>query len=189
MNSYIGELFSCLTKVIFSVGDENFDYDRGINLLISEFLSCRQKNNVVFFVGNGGSAAIASHMTADFLKNGKIKSRSLYDSAVATCLSNDYGYEHIFSEQIRFLANEGDLLVAISSSGNSPNIVSAINVAHEVGCRVITLTGFDEDNKARLSGDVNVYVPSHKYGIVESIHNIILQQVVDTIKYKDSNKV
>lgn len=189
MNSYIGELFGCLTKVVFSVGGENFDYDRGVNLLISEFLSCRRNNKVTFFIGNGGSAAVASHMTADFLKNGKIKTHGLYDSAVTTCLSNDCGYERIFSEQLTFLAGNDDLLVAISSSGNSPNIVSAITAAHEVGCRVITLTGFDEDNMARLSGNVNVYVPSHKYGIVESIHNIILQQVVDTIKDKDSNKV
>lgn len=189
MNSYISELFGCLTKVIFSVDGENFDYDRGINLLISEFLSCRQKSRVSFFVGNGGSAAIASHMTADFLKNGKIKTHCLYDSAVITCLSNDYGYERIFSEQLRFLADEGDLLVAISSSGNSPNIVSAIATAHEVGCRIITLTGFDEDNKAKLLGNVNVYVPSRRYGIVESIHNIILQQVVDTIKDMDDIEV
>ncbi|MCM1236043.1 MAG: SIS domain-containing protein [Ruminococcus flavefaciens] len=114
-------------------------------------------------------------MTADFMKNGGMNTYSLYDNAVTTCMGNDYGYEYIFSRPMEFLVRDGDLLVAISSSGNSSNIINAINVAKEKGASVITFTGFAPDNKARQSGDVNVYVPCGKYGIVESIHNLILQ--------------
>ena len=79
------------------------------------------------------------------------------------------------------LVKSGDLLVVISSSGNSRNIIEAINMAHEKGAQVLTVTGFREDNQAKQLGEYNLYVPSMKYGIVESIHNMILQQVVDSL--------
>ncbi len=182
MNNYIVELFDCLKKVKFDDITDIFDYDSGIQRLVSEFLICRQNKNTAFFIGNGGSAAIASHMTADFLKNGGLQTFNLYSSAVVTCLSNDFGYEEVFAEQLRRLAKNGDILTAVSSSGNSSNIVNAIKSAKEIGCRIVTFTGFSCDNKVRSLGNINVYVPSFKYGIVESIHNIILQQIVDTIK-------
>lgn len=135
----------------------------------------------IFFIGNGGSAGIAQHMTADFLKNGGIRTHSMLESTIITCLGNDFGYEYIFSKQLELVADEGDLLVAISSSGNSPNIINGAMIAKEVGCKVVTFTGFKEDNKLRKIGDVNIYVPSMSYGYVESIHNKILQQIVDDI--------
>lgn len=156
-------------------------YQEGINALVDLFCACRSKNANVFFIGNGGSAAIASHMTADFMKNGKMNTYSLYDNAVMTCMSNDYGYEHIFSKPMSFLVKPNDLVVAISSSGVSPNIINAIQVAKRVGARVITFTGFLRGNTAKQLGDINVYIPCEKYGIVESIHNLILQQIVDSI--------
>ena len=124
-------------------------------------------------------------MTADFMKNGGMKTYSLYDNAVTTCMGNDYGYEYIFSRPLEFLGREGDLLVAVSSSGNSRNIINAINVTKEKKASVITFTGFLPDNKAKQLGDINVYVPCEKYGIVESIHNLMLQQVVDVIMERD----
>ena len=139
----------------------------------------------VFFIGNGGSAGIATHMTADFLKNGGIRTISMLQPATITCIGNDYGYEFIFSKQLEIMAEPGDLLVAISSSGNSPNIVNAAKTAREKGCQVMTFTGFKPDNKLRQLGDINVYVPSMSYGYVESIHNMILQQVVDDIVARD----
>lgn len=92
------------------------------------FSGHKEKKSQLFFIGNGGSSAIASHMTADFMKNGGMNTYSLYDNAVTTCMGNDYGYEHIFSRPLEFLAREGDLLIAISSSGNSKNIINAIEV-------------------------------------------------------------
>ena len=153
----------------------------GLEKLVSIFAGVKRAEGNVFFIGNGGSAGIAMHMTADFLKNGKMRAVNMYNPATLTCLGNDFGIEFIFSKQLELLARPGDLLVAISSSGNSPNILRGIKVAKGKGCKVITLTGFREDNKARQLGDFNVYVPSMEYGIGESVHNIILQQVVDIL--------
>ncbi len=152
--------------------------------LVACFLGIRSERNTICFIGNGGSAGIAVHMTADFLKNGKMRTHSMFDPATITCLANDYGYEYVFSKQLEIVANPGDLLVAISSSGNSPNIINAAETAKKMGCQVITFTGFKPDNKLRRMGDINVYVPCMEYGIVESIHNMILQQIVDEIMEK-----
>lgn len=145
----------------------------------------RAERKQLFFVGNGGSAGIAMHMTADFLKNGKMRVVDLYQPATLTCLGNDYGYEYVFSKQLEILANPGDVLVAISSSGNSPNILRAAETIHTVGGTIVTFTGFKSDNHLRAKGHRNLYVPSMAYGIVESIHNQILQQVVDEIMALD----
>lgn len=182
-NQYINELIDTLeqTKIIVENGRE-LDYEAGIHALVECFTRHKRAGAQIFFIGNGGSSAIASHMTADFMKNGGMKTYSLYDNAVTTCMGNDYGYEYIFSRPLEFLGREGDLLVAVSSSGNSRNI---INVTKEKKASVITFTGFQQDNKARQLGDINVYVPCEKYGIVESIHNLMLQQVVDVIMERD----
>ena len=149
--------------------------------VIECFRIARKEGNVVFFIGNGGSAGIAIHMTADFLKNAQMRTVSMHNPATLTCLGNDFGMEFIFSKQLELLARPGDLMVAISSSGNSPNILRGIEMAKRNGAWVITLTGFRENNKARQLGDYNIYVPSMEYGIVESVHNIILQQTVDIL--------
>lgn len=128
-------------------------------------------------------------MTADFMKNGRMKTYSLYDNSVTTCMGNDYGYEYIFSRPLEFLGNEEDLLVAISSSGNSQNIVNAIKVAKEHDMKVITLSGFMEDNKIKQMGNLNLYVPVSHYGMVESIHNLILQEIVDFILKRDGERL
>lgn len=161
------------------------DYNAAMQKLVDLFSAAKEAGRQVFFIGNGGSAAIASHMTADFMKNGGMKTYSLYDNSVTTCMGNDYGYEYIFSRPLEFLGNEGDLLVAISSSGNSQNIINAIQAAKGKRMKIITLSGFQANNKIISMGDYNIYVPVSQYGMVESIHNLILQQVVDTILERD----
>lgn len=182
MDKYADELVDRLTSTLFTASNDGVcSYDVGIRKLVAGFVQKKKELARVFFIGNGGSAAIASHMTADFMKNGGIRTCSLYDMAVMTCMGNDYGYEHIFSKPLGFLADQGDLLVAISSSGKSRNIIEAIKTAREKKANVYTFTGFEENNPVRGMGDVNVYVPCSKYGMVESIHNLILQEVVDRI--------
>ena len=191
MTTYISDLIANIHNT--QVTAANFapcrGYSEGISLLVDEFTIHKQKSSQLFFIGNGGSAAIASHMTADFMKNGGMNTYSLYDNAVMTCMGNDYGYEFIFSKPLEFLLRQGDLLVAISSSGNSRNIINAIEVARHRGASVITFTGFAPDNKVSQKGDINVYVPCAKYGMVESIHNLILQQIVDEIMERDGVKI
>lgn len=186
LDKYIHELIERIELTEIICLGEKLNYDNGINRLLEEFLKHKERGSYLYFVGNGGSSAIASHMTADFMKNGGMNTYSLYDNAVTTCMGNDYGYEHIFSRPLDFLIRENDLLIAISSSGNSQNIINAINVAKEKKAKVITFTGFKTDNKAKQLGDVNVYVPCDEYGKVESIHNLILQQIVDLIAEKDN---
>ena len=187
-NEYLKELFDSLEEARVSIGREYF-YENVIDEIVDYFTRCKKSGNQLFFVGNGGSSAIASHMTADYMKNGGMNTYSLYDNAVTTCMGNDYGYEYVFSKPLDFLLKESDLLVAISSSGKSKNIINAIKTAQRKKAFVITLTGFDENNIIKQMGDVNIYVPNHKYGIVESIHNLILQQIVDTIMERDGIRI
>ena len=188
-NQYIKGLIKNIedTQIVYGNEQQTIceSYDKGIKLLVDTFIRCKNDQSYLFFIGNGGSSAIASHMTADFMKNAGMNTYSLYDNAVTTCMGNDYGYEYVFSKPLEFLGRKNDLLVAISSSGNSKNIVNAINIAKTKGMKIITFTGFEPDNRSKRLGDINVYVPSMKYGIVESIHNLMLQQVVDMIMEKD----
>lgn len=190
-NTYIEDLINKLknTEIWQETKEKYQDYSQGIQELVNIFSRHKEKGSQVFFIGNGGSSAIASHMTADFMKNGGMNTYSLYDNAVTTCMGNDYGYECIFSRPMQFLVREDDLVIAISSSGNSANIINAIQVAKEKNAEVVTLTGFAPTNKAKQMGNVNVYVPCDKYGIVESIHNLILQQIVDVIMERDGVSV
>lgn len=135
--------------------------------------------NKVMFVGNGGSAAIASHMATDFTKNGGIRAMSFNDASALTCLGNDYGYEDVFWRQIEMHGLAGDVLIAISSSGSSPNILKAAEKARQLGCLVVTMTGFSKDNPLRSMGDFNLYVPSGEYGFVEISHLSLCHAIVD----------
>lgn len=180
---YLEQLIATLQATeITNKAKEKFSLELGIQKIVELFYAVENSKKKVFFIGNGGSAAIASHMTVDFFKNGEMKTYSLNEASVLTCLGNDYGYEYVFSKQLESLADKNDLLVAISSSGNSLSIINAVIVARNKECRVVTLSGFCADNKLINLGDYNIYVPLEHYGIVESIHNLLLQQIVDTIK-------
>ena len=141
--------------------------------------AAHESGNRIFFVGNGGSAAIASHMAIDFSNAGKLRATALNDAAVLTCLGNDYGYDQVFARQIEMQARAGDLLVAISSSGRSPNILNAVAAAHARACHVLTLSGFAPDNPLRALGDMNLHVPSSEYNFVEVTHMALLAALVD----------
>lgn len=144
------------------------------------------KGNKVMFIGNGGSAAIASHMAADLWKNSRIKAICFNDSAQLTCLSNDFGYKHVFEKPIEMFAEPGDVLIAISSSGKSENILRGVKAAKHKRCRVITMSGFKKDNSLRKLGDINYYVPSNSYGFVEIAHGAICHLFAD-YTYKKPN--
>ncbi|MFQ5848561.1 MAG: SIS domain-containing protein [Candidatus Methylomirabilales bacterium] len=135
----------------------------------------------VMFIGNGGSAAIASHLAVDYWKNGGVRAIAFNDSSLLTCISNDYGYAQVFAKPVQMFAKAGDVLVAISSSGRSENILSAVNVAKAMGCTVVTLSGFAVDNPLRRLGDLNFYVPSQSYGHVEIVHLSLCHCILDTI--------
>jgi D-sedoheptulose 7-phosphate isomerase len=128
------------------------------------------------FIGNGGS-----HMAIDFSKNGRVRALSFNDGAALTCLGNDHDFSEVFSRQIGFHAQAGDLLFAISSSGRSADIVKAVAAARDMGCQIVTLSGFTPDNPLRLLGDINLFVPSDAYGFVEISHLVLCHAVVDQL--------
>ena len=137
--------------------------------------------NKIMFVGNGGSAGIASHLAIDFSKNGGLRALAFNDPSALTCLGNDLGYENVFAKQLDFHACAGDMLVAISSSGRSRNILEAVKVARERDCKVATYSGFTEDNDLRQTGDMNFFVRANKneYGFVEVAHLALCHAVLD----------
>lgn len=138
----------------------------------------------LFFIGNGGSSAIASHMAIDFWKNGRIPAMAFNDGALLTCISNDFGYDYVFEKPIAFFANKNDVLFAISSSGKSTNILNGVRAAKSKGCKVITLSGFDPGNPLRSMGLYNFYVSSAEYGPVEVAHAYLCHFIFDTISIK-----
>lgn len=135
----------------------------------------------IFFIGNGGSNSICSHMMEDFAKVLKYESFSFSDPALITCFANDYGYEHAMVEWLKVYFKPGDLLVAISSSGNSPNINNAVDHVNALNANVITLSGFGKDNKLSKKGRINFYLNASSYGIVECYHQVILHTILDII--------
>lgn len=139
-----------------------------------------EKKGVVYIIGNGGSAGIASHFCTDLLKARQIPASTLVDSNLLTCIGNDLGYENVFSTQLETLMRPHDLLVAISSSGKSRNILNAADVAKERGAKVITLSGFSEYNPLRSKGDLNFWLNAQDYGLVETGHFSLLHTISDT---------
>jgi len=135
----------------------------------------------LFFIGNGGSAAIASHMACDWQKNGGFTTFGPPDSALMSCYGNDYGFDHIYSEVIERHGQLGDVLFAISSSGMSDDILRAVDAAKAKMMNVITLSGFGVGNFLRTKGQVNFYVPSNQYGSVEIAHLAILHSILDEV--------
>lgn len=138
----------------------------------------------VFFIGNGASAAIADHMAADWMKAGGFSAFSLNSAPALTAIANDISYERVFAMQLAAHACARDLLVAISSSGRSPNILAAAKEARAIRMQIVTLSGFSPDNPLRQFGHENIYVPSSSYGVVEVAHHAILHGILDrAVKY------
>lgn len=133
----------------------------------------------LFFVGNGGSAAVASHMAIDYMKAGGFATFGPGDAAQMSCLGNDLGFHSVYSLPIERHGQLGDVLFAISSSGMSEDILDAVATAKRKMMNVVTLSGFGEGNFLRSKGQVNFYVPSNRYGIVEIAHLAILHSILD----------
>jgi D-sedoheptulose 7-phosphate isomerase len=135
----------------------------------------------VFFIGNGGSNAISQHMAEDYTLHGGIRSYCFSDPSTVTCLSNDFGYENAMRKWLELYMNAEDTLVAISSSGQSKNILNAVSFARERGSRVITLSGFRADNPLRQSGDINLHIEVSDFGVVECLHHSLLHVLLDSL--------
>ena len=141
----------------------------------------RDRGNTIYCIGNGASASMASHFAADMAKNGRLHTEVFTDLALLSAVSNDMGFEHVYSEPLRRRARPGDLLLAISSSGASPNILRRVDVARNAGLTVVTLSAMKPDNPLRRTGGCNFYFPADEYGDAESLHAVLLHYWIDLL--------
>ncbi len=136
-------------------------------------------NGLTFFCGNGASATMAEHMSHDWFQNAKMNTTTCSETSHLTAIANDLSYEDVFAYRIERILSEKDILVTISSSGNSPNIVKALETAKKKNVFIVTFSGKSPENKSRKMGDLNFYVPLQTYGLVESAHAVILHAALD----------
>ena len=144
-------------------------------------LKTQQNGKKVIVVGNGGSAAMASHVSVDLTKQARVRTMNFNEADLITCFANDYGYKNWVAKAIEFYGDEGDVVILISSSGKSPNMINAAIQAKSMKIPVITLTGFEQDNPLRQFGELNFWVDSRAYNVIENIHQIWLLMVCDLI--------
>ena len=171
-----------LKKYFKNLSEIVVKYDKKSFLKIIEILKKTKKNKKkVILVGNGGSAAMASHVSVDLTKSSKIRAINFNEADLLTCFSNDYGYENWVQKALYFYADKNDLVICISSSGESKNIINGAKFAKKIGCKVVTLTGFNKLNNLRKIGNINLWVNSKNYNFVEMTHHIWLLSIVDFI--------
>jgi D-sedoheptulose 7-phosphate isomerase len=169
------------TQVTGPIGDEKILLDKGLKSFETMLKASHKAGGKAIFIGNGGSAAIASHMAVDYSKNKGVRAVALNDASMLTMIANDYGYDRVFSKQLEWQAREEDVVVIISSSGRSLNIIDAAGAALERGCRgLVTFSGMNPNNQLRRKGNLNFYVPCLDYGVVELAHLALLHSVAST---------
>lgn len=179
---YYKALRNLTEAIIVTDGSQKkLGFKAGINKAVSLILNCDRHKNKLIFIGNGASAAIASHMAVDFWKNGEIKAMAFNDASLLTGVANDFSFSQVFEKPVEMFGEKEDILIAISSSGKSENILKATRIAQAKGLKVITLSGLAVGNPLRCLGQINFYVPSPSYGLVEIMHHSICHCLVDNI--------
>ena len=168
---YNHELFDLLNQVDSNLIEKSIEIIRKI----------KRNNNTIYIVGNGGSSSIASHVSVDFTKAAKIKSMTFNNSNLITCYANDFGFENWVTEAIKSYCTSKDLLILISSSGKSKNIINAANYCVSNKIELITFSGFNQNNDLQKFGSVNFHIDSKNYNYVEMAHHIILVSIVDIL--------
>ncbi len=183
--SYSKDYFNHITEGLSSiiVTEQNgisVNLDRGLEIWSNRAYEIQQKmKGLIFFCGNGASATMAEHMSHDWFQNAVVNTTTCAETSHITAISNDLSYKDVFSYRINRILSERDMLVAISSSGNSPNIIKAIDTAKKNGAYTISVSGKGKDNKIRQMADLNFYVPLETYGEVESAHAVLLHTALD----------
>tara|TARA_Y100000768_G_C23956161_1_gene672914 strand:+ start:904 stop:1446 length:543 start_codon:yes stop_codon:yes gene_type:complete len=162
--------------------EESIQKDIDVNMLLSAAKLIKKmvnNNGKIILAGNGGSAAMSSHVAVDFTKNASIRSINFNEADLITCFANDYGYENWITKALEFYSEPNDLVVLISSSGSSMNVVNAAEYCNQNNIDLITLSGFSKDNSLKKLGNINFWVDSKEYNVVEMVHHIILLLLVD----------
>ena len=174
----VTDYFSTLSQLLLAIEATDqqgnaLSLEQGTEKAVQMILDVKSVSRKVLLAGNGGSSAIVSHMQNDLCKSSGVKAMVFTEQPLLTALANDDGYGSVFEWPISLWAEPGDLLLTVSSSGQSENIVRSLAAARTRECKLITLSGFNPDNTSRQMGDLNFYVPSHVYGYVESAHTAL----------------
>ena len=170
----------------FKISNINKDIFTKIKKLYELILKIKKNNKKIIIVGNGGSAAIASHFSVDITKNGGVRCINFNESDLLTCFANDYGYENWVKQALRFYCDNGDLVILISASGNSKNMINAAKYLKKKNNKLITFTGFNGKNLLSKYGYINLNVNSNKFNFIENTHQYWLLTVVDILsKFKN----
>lgn len=178
--SSLESLTAVLGGLIITDRDGNvMDTDEGYSLLVEWVDACREDKRRIYFVGNGASASMASHFSTDLAKNAEVPTEVFTDCSLVTATGNDFGYEQTFAYPLGQRMVESEVLIAISSSGNSPNAVAAVKKAQALDGLAVTVTAMSPDNTMRGLGDLNFYLPADTYGMAESGHAFVLHHLVD----------
>jgi D-sedoheptulose 7-phosphate isomerase len=176
------ELHESLQQTRCKIRGEEVSLSTAFEALSNELLSLQSKTHKLFWIGNGGSASICSHLSQDCINKLGVASFHFNDPSFITCYANDYGYENLFSRALTELAQEGDTLIGISSSGNSASILNAGKVAIQKKLRFISLSSFSEDNKLwNFPAEISFYLPTSLYGIAEVGHLALLHAAIETM--------
>lgn len=164
------------------LGKDSVDLEEGCCAAGGIINNTIERDASIWWVGNGGSAAICSHLSQDMLN--KLGARSFYpgDASLMTCMSNDFGYENVYLQPLEKLVRPKDLLIAISSSGNSENILLCAEMALKRGMDLITLSGFKKDNGLwNMESNLSFFIPADLFGIVELSHEAILHGIIESL--------
>tara|TARA_A100001015_G_C14866893_1_gene662720 strand:- start:489 stop:1055 length:567 start_codon:yes stop_codon:yes gene_type:complete len=153
------------------------------NLIMAKnlFLKTNESRGKIMIFGNGGSAAISSHVSVDLTKNARIRCVNYNEADLITCFSNDYGYDKWVEKAVEFYHDKKDLIILISSSGESMNMINACNFAKKQKLNIITFTGHAKNNKLSSLGNINFWVDSKAYNFIENTHQIWLLMICDLI--------
>ena len=185
---WLNELKSVLASAESKVNGENKPLATALFAIENLLLEAKDEKRSVWWIGNGGSSAICSHLSQDLLNKLGIRSHVFNDTSLLTCMANDFGYEEVYARPLKVFAEKKDILLAISSSGKSVNIISCVEWAIEHKLKTITLSGFDSDNPLRgFNIDVCLYLNSKKYGLIELGHEALLHSVIETMSLKGKN--
>lgn len=179
---YVSELQLLLASTEFYAKGKIISADQGFAKWTDLAGRVKENGRTVYLVGNGASASMASHFAADLAKNGRLHTQVFSDLALITAISNDMGYENVFSEPLRRRAKKGDMLLAISSSGASPNVLEAVHVAKKLDVIVVGLSAMEHTNPLRALADLSVHVPVMTYGHAETCHAAILHYWMDAVQ-------
>ena len=174
INTYLNDTKNLLDLVI---SNHNSD----ILKIKKEFEKCSKSNKKIIFIGNGGSAATCSHASVDLTKNAKIRAINFNEADLITCFANDFSYSEWMQKSLEFYADRGDVVIIVSSSGRSKNLLEAAKICKKKKILLYTFTGFSKSNPLKKMGNINLWVNSKAYNIIENIHQIWLLSIVDRI--------